>query len=278
MVHRIEPQLLRTLPRRLPSASALLLTSLLLACSSPSPHPLAGQEAFRQGELASRQARSALARGELRSARQLTEQARQHYQRLDAHAEVIGSELLLVTLALRQDDLSAARAGLTRLSGWQLTSAQRLALAERHISLALREPALPRAADWLAQARQSCPAPCARERTLTLFAARLAAAQGQPDQARQLTEGVLQQGEHEETATAHRLLGGWHGPAQASQALAHFQQALERDRLAGNSAGLLIDLQGAAQASQTLGQNAQASEYRQRAAQLQAAMAAAAEH
>lgn len=255
---------------------ALLASGLLLACASPARHPLAGQEAFRQGELANRQARSALARGELVSARQLTEQARQHYQRLDAHDQVIDSELTLVTLALRQNDLPAAHAGLAGLSSWQLTPAQRLALAERQISLALRESALPRATDWLAQAWQNCPAPCARAPTLTLFAARLAAAQGQPERARQLAEAVLQQGEHEETATAHRLLGGWQAPSQPAQALAHFQQALERDRLNSNSAGLLIDLQGVAQASQALGQAAQASEYRQRAAQLQAAMAAAA--
>ena len=255
---------------------ALLASSLLLACASPARHPLAGQEAFRQGELANRQARSALARGELVSARQLTEQARQHYQRLDAHDQVIDSELTLVTLALRQNDLPAARAGLAGLRSWQLTPAQQLALAERQISLALRESALPRATDWLAQAWQNCPAPCARAPTLTLFAARLAAAQGQPERARQLAEAVLQQGEHEETATAHRLLGGWQAPSQPAQALAHFQQALDRDRLNSNSAGLLIDLQGVAQASQMLGDTAQASEYRQRAAQLQAAMAAAA--
>lgn len=255
---------------------ALLASSLLLACASPARHPLAGQEAFRQGELANRQARSALARGELVSARQLTEQARQHYQRLDAHDQVIDSELTLVTLALRQNDLPAARAGLAGLRSWQLTPAQQLALAERQISLALRESALPRATDWLAQAWQNCPARCARAPTLTLFAARLAAAQGQPERARQLAEAVLQQGEHEETATAHRLLGGWQAPSQPAQALAHFQQALERDRLNSNSAGLLIDLQGVAQASQMLGDAAQASEYRQRAAQLQAAMAAAA--
>lgn len=276
MVPRINPRPGRIRPNGRAWLGALLASGLLLACTSPSRHPLAGQEAFRQGELASRQARSALARGELVSARQLTEQARQHYQRLDAHAEVIDSELTLVTLALRQNDLPAARAGLAGLSHWQLAPAQQLALAERQISLALRESALPRAADWLAQAWQSCPAPCARAPTLSLFAARLAAAQGQPERARQLAEAVLQQGEHEETATAHRLLGGWQAPAQAVQALVHFQQALERDRLNSNSAGLLIDLQGAAQASQTLGQTAQASEYRQRAAQLQAAMAAAA--
>ncbi|MFO1235357.1 MAG: hypothetical protein U1E47_10075, partial [Rivihabitans pingtungensis] len=153
---------LRINPRRLHLAAAALLALWLAACAGGPSHPLAQHDAFRQGELANRQARAALARGELTSARQLTEQARQHYQRLDARERVIDCELQLATLALRQNDLAGVRAALARLADWQLTPEQQRALAERHISLALREQQAARAADWLKQARAACAAPCAR--------------------------------------------------------------------------------------------------------------------
>lgn len=68
---------LRINPRRPHLAAAALLALWLAACAGGPSHPLAQHDAFRQGELANRQARAALARGELSSARQLTEQARQ---------------------------------------------------------------------------------------------------------------------------------------------------------------------------------------------------------
>src|SRR5574343_427796 len=93
-----------------PRLAAALLALWLAACAGGTSHPLLKHDAFRQGELANRQARAALARGELSSARQLTEQARQHYQRLDARERVIDCELQLATLALRQNDLAGVRA------------------------------------------------------------------------------------------------------------------------------------------------------------------------
>ena len=123
---------LRINPRLPQLAAAVLLALWLAACAGGPSHPLAQHDAFRQGELANRQARAALARGELSSARQLTEQARQHYQRLDARERVIDCELQLATLALRQNDLAGVRAVLARLADWQLTPEQQRALAERH--------------------------------------------------------------------------------------------------------------------------------------------------
>lgn len=256
---------------------AALLALWLGACASSPQHPLAGHDAFRQGELASRQARTALARGELASARQLTEQARQHYQRLDARERVIDCELQLATLALRQDDLAAARAALVRLADWQLTPEQQRALAERQISLALRERQPARAADWLNQARTACAAPCERAATLDLFAARIAAAGQQLAQAQQLARQALATARDDgERATAHRLLGEWASAHAADQALAHYLAALAADQRQGDSAGLARDLAGAAAASQALGDARAAREYRQRADAVNAAMRAAA--
>lgn len=268
---------LRINPRRPHLAAAALLALWLAACAGGPSHPLAQHDAFRQGELANRQARAALARGELSSARQLTEQARQHYQRLDARERVIDCELQLATLALRQNDLAGVRAALARLADWQLTPEQQRALAERHISLALREQQAARAADWLKQARAACAAPCARAATLDAFAARIAAARQDLDSARQLAEQALAGARDDsERAAAHRLLAEW-TPANAPRtALAHYLAALEFDQREGYSAGLAQDLAGAAAASQALGDARAAREYRQRAEAVNAAIRAAA--
>lgn len=268
---------LRINPRRPHLAAAALLALWLAACAGGPSHPLAQHDAFRQGELANRQARAALARGELSSARQLTEQARQHYQRLDARERVIDCELQLATLALRQNDLAGVRAALARLADWQLTPEQQRALAERHISLALREQQAARAADWLKQARAACAAPCARAATLDVFAARIAAARQDLATARQLAEQALAGARDDsERAAAHRLLAEW-TPANAPRtALSHYLAALEFDQREGYSAGLAQDLAGAAAASQALGDARAAREYRQRAEAVNAAMRAAA--
>ena len=220
-----------------------MLALWLAACAGGPSHPLAQHDAFRQGRLANRQARAALARGELDSARQLTEQARQHYQRLDARERVIDCELQLATLALRQNDLTGVRAALARLADWQLTPSNNARWPSGTSSLALREQQTARAADWLKQARAACAAPCARAATLDVFAARIAAASKTwPPPGNWPSRRWPARARRQRTRRRPSPIGRMDASQRPRAALSHYLAALEFDQREGYSAGLAQDL------------------------------------
>lgn len=235
----------------------LLLLLQLSGCGSPQPPapPLRQQAASYAHEAA-----EAAQREDWGSAERLTLAALDHYASLDDSPQRFDLLLNLVLIEQQRGALERADGALAAAAPLASSDPQRLHLALRQASLALKRGDNASVASALARAEPYCRESCAERPALLNLRARQALAASHPADAAVFAgqAGKLAPPNSAETANALRLQGqAALQLTQAQLAVDNFEAALAIDRRLGLSTRVGEDLHGLAQAWQLAG-NAEA--------------------
>jgi tetratricopeptide (TPR) repeat protein len=247
----------------------LMIAGLLAACSSA---PVARQPlAIEQAQAADRDARKALADGELQFAQQQFARALALQRSLDDTAAAATSMINLATVTHRLHDDVTALAWLDTV----LLEQQDIYPQQAKLTAAFRKAViltdlarLSEAESALQSAEKLCAGQCAMSAGIGALRARLLLLNGDAEGALILAQQVSKQelSDKAERANAVRIIAAAEEKlVRPAPALQHYREALETDKALGLSARIGEDLNGMARVSAQLGMDREAAEYARRA-------------